>query len=92
VEDGAIEIGAIHTYVELYARLLVDLSPNVALICAEQGDRKGNLYTVPNTDDTPVIAEAAAFRGLVDRRGSGAQNDLSFDLMKRSATVLQPFF
>ena len=29
LEDGKIEIGAIHTYVELYARLLIDLIPNV---------------------------------------------------------------
>ena len=27
LEDGVLEIGAIHTYVELYARLLVDLAP-----------------------------------------------------------------
>jgi malonate decarboxylase alpha subunit len=62
LEDGQVEIGAIHTYVELYARMLVDLTPNVALICAEQGDRQGNLYTGPNTEDTPTIAEATAFR------------------------------
>jgi malonate decarboxylase alpha subunit len=36
LEDGVLEIGAIHTYVELYARLLVDLAPNVVLVCAEQ--------------------------------------------------------
>jgi malonate decarboxylase alpha subunit len=29
LEDGKLHIGAIHTYVELYARLLVDLVPNV---------------------------------------------------------------
>jgi malonate decarboxylase alpha subunit len=61
VEDGAVHIGAIHTYVELYARMFVDLSPHVVLLCAEQADRDGNLYTGPNTEDTPTIAEAAAF-------------------------------
>jgi malonate decarboxylase alpha subunit len=66
LEDGVLEIGAIHTYVELYARLLVDLAPNVVLVCAEQADREGNLYTGPNTEDTPVIVEAAAFHdGIV---------------------------
>lgn len=66
LEDGEVEIGAIHTYVELYARMLVDLTPNVALICAEQGDLQGNLYTGPNTEDTPTIVEATAFRqGIV---------------------------
>jgi malonate decarboxylase alpha subunit len=66
VEDGQLVIGAIHTYVELYARLLVDLIPNVVLVCAEQADSEGNLYTGPNTEDTPVIVEAAAFsNGIV---------------------------
>lgn len=66
LEDGQIEIGAIHTYVELYARLFVDLAPRVVLVCAEQGDADGNLYTGPNTEDTPVIVEAAAFHdGIV---------------------------
>src|ERR1700757_3891436 len=61
LDDGKLDIGAIHTYVELYARLLVDLVPNVVLGCAEQADPEGNLYTGPNTEDTPVIVEAAAF-------------------------------
>jgi malonate decarboxylase alpha subunit len=66
LEDGKLEIGAIHTYVELYARLFIDLSPHAVLVCAEQADRFGNLYTGPNTEDTPVIVEAAAFHdGIV---------------------------
>ena len=66
LEDGKLDIGAIHTYVELYARLLVDLAPNVVLVCAEAADSEGNLYTGPNTEDTPVIVEAAAFHdGIV---------------------------
>jgi malonate decarboxylase alpha subunit len=66
LEDGKLEIGAIHTYVELYARLFVDLIPNVVLVCAEMADREGNLYTGPNTEDTPIIVEAAAFHdGIV---------------------------
>jgi malonate decarboxylase alpha subunit len=62
LEQGRLEIGSIHTYVELYARMLVDLTPQVALVCAEQADRAGNLYTAANTEDTPTIVEAAAFR------------------------------
>jgi len=65
LEDGVLEIGAIHTYVELYARLLVDLIPNVVLVCAEQADQDGNLFTGPNTEDTPVIVEAAAFHDAI---------------------------
>jgi malonate decarboxylase alpha subunit len=66
LEDGKIEIGAIYTYVELYARMFIDLTPNVALVCAEKADAHGNLYTGPNTEDTPTIVEATAFRhGIV---------------------------
>jgi malonate decarboxylase alpha subunit len=66
LEDGRLEIGAIYTYVELYARMFVDLTPQIALVCAEKADAQGNLYTGPNTEDTPTIVEAAAFRhGIV---------------------------
>lgn len=66
LEDGKVQVGAIYTYVELYARMFVDLTPTVALVCAEQADRAGNLYTGANTEDTPTIVEAAAFRhGIV---------------------------
>ena len=63
---GKIAIGAIHTYLELFARYFVDLTPHVALVCAQAADREGNLYTGPNTEDTPVIVEATAFKsGIV---------------------------
>ncbi len=66
VREGRIEIGAIHTYLELYARYFVDLTPRVALVAALSADREGNLYTGPNTEDTPAIVEATSFRdGLV---------------------------
>jgi malonate decarboxylase alpha subunit len=66
LEDGKVQVGAIYTYVELYARMFVDLTPNVALVCAEKADRAGNLYTGANTEDTPTIVEATAFRhGIV---------------------------
>jgi malonate decarboxylase alpha subunit len=63
VASRALTIGAIHTYLELYARTLVDLTPRVALVVADKADRDRNLYTGPNTEDTPTIIEAAAFRG-----------------------------
>jgi malonate decarboxylase alpha subunit len=50
LEEGVLKIGAIHTYNELYARLFVDLTPNVVLVCAEEADGEGNLYTGPNTE------------------------------------------
>jgi len=62
LDEGKLEIGSIHTYIELYARMLIDLTPQVALVCAEQADRAGNLFTGANTEDTPTIVEAAAFR------------------------------
>jgi malonate decarboxylase alpha subunit len=64
--DGQLEIGAIHTYIELYARLYVDLTPNIVLVAAFKADRVGNLYTGPSTEDTPALVEAATFRdGIV---------------------------
>jgi malonate decarboxylase alpha subunit len=66
VEDGLLEIGAIHTYLELYARMFIDLIPMVALVAADKADAEGNLYTGPNTEDTPTIVEATAFHnGIV---------------------------
>lgn len=66
VGEGRIDIGSIHTYLELFARYFVDLTPRVALIVAEAADRAGNLYTGPNTEDTPAIVEATAFKsGIV---------------------------
>jgi malonate decarboxylase alpha subunit len=66
VEEGRIQIGAIHTYLELFARYFVDLTPQVSLIAAQMADAAGNLYTGPNTEDTPAIVEATAFKnGIV---------------------------
>src|SRR3954468_19647432 len=64
--SGRIAIGAIHTYLALFGRFFVDLMPRVSLVAAQAADAAGNLYTGPNTEDTPVIVEATAFkRGIV---------------------------
>ncbi len=66
IREGKLELGAIHTYLELFARYFLDLTPRVSLICAFEADREGNLYTGFNTEDTPVIVEATKFRqGIV---------------------------
>ena len=66
INEGKIELGAIHTYLELFARYFIDLTPRVALVCAYEGDANGNLYTGFNTEDTPAITEATKFRqGIV---------------------------
>ncbi len=63
---GKIELGAVHTYLELFARYFIDLTPRVALIAAVSADRDGNLYTGPNTEDTPTVVEATSFKnGIV---------------------------
>jgi len=62
IKDGKLELGAIHTYLELYGRYFMDLTPKVALVVAFEADREGNLYTGANTEDTPVIVEATKFR------------------------------
>ncbi|MFC3108576.1 malonate decarboxylase subunit alpha [Undibacterium arcticum] len=63
--SGKLNIGAIHTYLELYARYFIDLTPRVALVAAQAADRFGNLYTGANTEDTPTIVEATAFKAGV---------------------------
>ncbi len=66
LEDGLLEVGAIHTYIELYSRLYVDLTPQIVLTAGYKADRQGNLYTGPSTEDSPALVEAAAFRdGIV---------------------------
>lgn len=61
-----LELGAIHTYLELYGRYFLDLTPRVALVVADAADIHGNLYTGFSTEDTPVIVEATKFRqGIV---------------------------
>jgi malonate decarboxylase alpha subunit len=62
VSDCRIQIGAIHTYLELFGRYFVDLTPDVSFIAADSADNDGNLYTGANTEETPLIAEATAFR------------------------------
>ena len=63
---GRLSVGAIHTYLELFGRYFCDLTPRVSLVCAHSADRHGNLYTGANTEDTPIIVEATAFRsGIV---------------------------
>src|SRR5277367_1191070 len=63
---GKIELGAVHTYLELFARYFIDLTPQVALIAAVSADRDGNLYTGANTEDTPTVVEATSYKsGLV---------------------------
>ena len=66
ISEGKLQLGAIHTYLELFGRYFLDLTPRVSLICAFKADRNGNLYTGFNTEDTPTIVEATKFRqGIV---------------------------
>jgi triphosphoribosyl-dephospho-CoA synthetase len=64
------------------------------------GDRQDRAQTLRRTDHLAALAtqsliaeaELTPKPGLVDRRGSGAHNDLSLKLMTQSATVLEPYF
>ena len=62
VKEGRVKVGAIHTYLELYSRYFCDLTPHVSFIAADAADADGNLYTGVNTEDTPAIVEATAFK------------------------------
>ncbi|MBU9813144.1 malonate decarboxylase subunit alpha [Rahnella sp. C60] len=101
LEDGQMEIGAIHTYIELYSRLYVDLVPNIALIAGFKADRKGNLYTGASTEDTPALVEAAAFKNgiviaqvneLVDEDSDLPRVDIPGDWIDFVVVADKPFF
>ncbi len=103
VSQGRIQIGAIHTYLELFARYFIDLTPQVALVAAQSADAEGNLYTGPNTEDTPAIVEATAFSGgiviaqvneLVERvpRVDIPGGWIDFVVRAPSPNVIEPLF
>ena len=98
VGDGKIRINAIHTYLELYARYFMDLTPNLALVAAEAADDAGNLYTGPNTEDTPAIVEATAFKsGIViaqvnERRTSLPRVDVPGDWVDFVVVAPRPYY
>jgi len=64
------------------------------------GDRQHGAQTLRSSAHLAALAtqsliaeaELTPKPGLVDQRGSGAHDDLSLDLMRFSATVLEPFF
>ncbi|MET0499409.1 MAG: malonate decarboxylase subunit alpha [Steroidobacteraceae bacterium] len=95
---GKIELGAVHTYLELFARYFIDLTPNVALIAAVSADREGNLYTGPNTEDTPTVVEATAFKdGIVIAQVNEIVEkvprvDIPADRVQFVVTAGKPFF
>ena len=62
IKEGKLELGAIHTYLELFGRYYMDLTPRVALIAGFEADKDGNIFTGFNTEDTPVIVEATKFK------------------------------
>ncbi len=101
LEDGQMEIGAIHTYIELYARLFVDLVPNIALVAGFKADRNGNLYTGASTEDTPALVEAAAFKNgiviaqvneLVDEESDLPRVDIPGSWVDFVVVADKPFF
>ena len=78
VNNQDVKVGAIHTYLELYGRYFVDLTPRVAMVVADACDESGNLYTGANTEDTPLITEATNFKnGLVIAQVSEKKDSLS---------------
>ncbi|TXI18099.1 MAG: malonate decarboxylase subunit alpha, partial [Roseateles sp.] len=103
VSKGRLQIGAIHTYLELFSRYFVDLTPQVSLIAAQSADAEGNLFTGPNTEDTPAIVEATAFSGglviaqvneIVDRvpRVDVPAGWVDFVVLADKPNVIEPLF
>ena len=95
---GKIELGAVHTYLELFARYFIDLTPNVALIAAVSADRDGNLYTGPNTEDTPTVVEATTFKdGSSSPRSTRSSRKCRASISRATACISsskaeKPFF
>jgi len=103
MSQGRLQVGAVHTYLELFARYFVDLTPQVSLIAAHAADGNGNLYTGANTEDTPAIVEATAFSGgiviaqvneLVDAlpRVDIPGGWVDFVLLAPTPNVIEPLF
>ncbi len=66
VNENKVKVGAIHTYLELYGRYFVDLTPRVSMVVADYCDEDGNLYMGFNTEDSPLIIDATKFKnGIV---------------------------
>ena len=53
---------------------------------------RSNHFAALATQSLIAEAELTPKPGLVDQRGCGAHDDLSLDLMKLSANVLEPYF
>jgi triphosphoribosyl-dephospho-CoA synthetase len=60
--------------------------------CSPRAAERSRLLASLASQALIAEAELTPKPGLVDRRGSGAHSDLSLDLMRLSATVLQPYF
>jgi malonate decarboxylase alpha subunit len=82
LNSGAIELGAIHTYIELFARYFVDLTPHVALTVARSADRQGNLptrRTLPPSSKQPPSRKASlslrSMRWGLERRATTKNNE-----------------
>src|SRR5271169_4522680 len=60
--------------------------------CPRRAAERSRLLATLASQALIAEAELTPKPGLVDQRGSGAHDDLSLDLMRLSATVLEPFF
>ena len=103
LSEGRVQIGSIHTYLELFGRYFIDLTPKVCLVTAQAADAAGNLYTGTNTEDTPAIVEATAFKSgivivqvneFVDRvpRVDIPADWVDFTVLAPTRNVIEPLF
>ena len=59
IKAGKIKVGAIHTYLELYGRYFMDLSPRVSLVVAQS-----ELYGKTVIEAVPLSEQAQVYRNL----------------------------
>jgi malonate decarboxylase alpha subunit len=78
LDDGILEIGAVHTYVELYARLLVDLVPNVVLVlCGAGGRERKSIYRSEHRGYTGDCRGGRVSRRHCDRAGQQSRRQVA---------------
>ena len=65
IRERKMQVGAIHTYLELYSRYLTDLRPQVALLAGETADVQGNVFLGTNGEETAFLCEATRGAGGV---------------------------
>ncbi|MCX7941308.1 MAG: malonate decarboxylase subunit alpha [Endomicrobia bacterium] len=98
IKSKNVTLGAIHTYIELFSRYFLDLTPSVSLVVADASDKEGNLYLGYNSEDTPTIVAATKSKsGIVIAQVSKLKKvlprvDISKDFVDFIVVTDEPYY